>query len=274
MRWAPMSVGLLVSACLAAIGVQTAAAETATRTVSADSLCICGVRAQVSVSPGGDDGGMTVRMSGPAEALDSIETSVSEGELRLSGGGEGNRVTTTVRNGGSTTTVVSGSGPIRVEGDFPNGVSVTSRGEGRSATVEITVTAPPGTPLRVAPLLGDLDVGALDGPLTATIETGSLSVESAGPASIDLVGAGSVAIGSVSGHLAVRLSGNGGVSVTDGAVDALKVALSGAGDVSFGGRAKTADLALSGTGMIRVDHVVERPRIRVTGAGAVDVGNW
>jgi hypothetical protein len=64
------------------------------------------------------------------------------------------------------------------------------------------------------------------------------------------------------------------VTIEQAALARLEVRVTGAGEVTVGGRAQEAQVALTGTGLVRIDEVAARPGVRVVGSGAVEIGNW
>lgn len=158
--------------------------------------------------------------------------------------------------------------------------------------VVITITIPKGGSIRIDDMVGKLEVGDLDGPLTADIraaadlKTGRLSqarIDVAGAAGIrtgdiagkldlNIAGAGDIDIGTVrqgadikiagfgnvdvagvNGPVSVRVSGVGDVDLNDGKVDLLDVSVSGLGSVTFDGEAKDRRISSSGMASVRVN---------------------
>lgn len=158
--------------------------------------------------------------------------------------------------------------------------------------VTITVTLPKGTAIHIDDMIGKLEVGDLDGPLTADIRSavdikaGRLSsarIDVAGAAGIDtgdiagkldlnIAGAGDVDIGTVrqgadiriagfgnvdvagvKGPVSVRVSGVGDVDLNKGDVDLLDVSVSGLGSVAFQGEAKERRISSSGMASVKVN---------------------
>ncbi|OYQ32609.1 hypothetical protein CHU95_17675 [Niveispirillum lacus] len=158
--------------------------------------------------------------------------------------------------------------------------------------VVITVTLPKGSAIHVDDMIGKLEVGDLDGPLTADIraaadlKTGRLSsarIDVAGAAGIhtgditgrldlSIAGAGDVDIGSVrqgadisiagfgdidiagvKGPVSVRVGGVGDVDLNNGDVDMLDISVAGMGSVSFEGAAKDRRINSSGLSSVRVN---------------------
>ncbi|MFV3127960.1 hypothetical protein [Niveispirillum sp. KHB5.9] len=158
--------------------------------------------------------------------------------------------------------------------------------------VVITVTLPKGTAIHIDDMIGKLDVGDLDGPLTADIraaadiKTGRLSsarIDVAGAAGIDtgdiagkldlniagacdvdigtvrqgadirIAGFGNVDVAGVKGPVSVRVSGVGDVDLNKGDVDLLDVSVSGLGSVAFEGQAKERRINSSGLASVKVN---------------------
>lgn len=158
--------------------------------------------------------------------------------------------------------------------------------------VTIRVTVPVGTPVRIDDMIGSVDLGDLDGPLTADIraaveiKAGRLSqasIDIAGAASIQLgdvagkldlsiAGAGNAEIGavrqsadiriagfgdvdlaSVRGDVTVRMSGVGSVDISDGHADMLDIAVSGMGGVSYDGKARDQRVSSTGLSSVRIN---------------------
>jgi len=158
--------------------------------------------------------------------------------------------------------------------------------------VVITITIPKGGSIRIDDMIGKLEVGDLDGPLTADIraaadlKTGRLSearIDVAGAAGIrtgdiagkldlNIAGAGDIDIGTVrqgvdiriagfgdvdvagvNGPVSVRVSGVGDVDLDNGKVDMLDVSVSGLGSVTFQGEAKDRRISSSGLSSVKVN---------------------
>lgn len=158
--------------------------------------------------------------------------------------------------------------------------------------VTITVTLPKGTAIHVDDMIGKLEVGDLDGPLTAEIRAaadiqtgrlqsarfdvagaagihvgdiaGMLELAIAGAGDVDvgvvrqgvdirIAGFGDVDVAGVRGPATVRVSGVGDVDLNDGDVDLLDVSVSGLGSVEFDGRMKDQRINASGLASVRVN---------------------
>lgn len=120
--------------------------------------------------------------------------------------------------------------------------------------VVITVTLPKGSAIDVDDMIGKLEVGDLDGALTANIraaadiQTGRLS-----SARIDVAGAAGIHTGDIAGKLDLTIAG--------------------AGDVDIGAVRQGADISIAGFGNVDVAGVKGPVSVRVSGVGDVDLNN-
>lgn len=85
-------------------------------------------------------------------------------------------------------------------------------------------------------------------------------------------GSGDVAAYSVSGALHARIGGSGDIAVHNGDVTDMDVAVSGSGDIKLGGVARTLTAVVSGSGDVTVGRVTGQVIKRVSGSGDVNAG--
>jgi hypothetical protein len=129
-------------------------------------------------------------------------------------------------------------------------------------------------PLRVR-LAGSGDVHAGSAAAVDLEVSGSadVSVKSArGGLAASVSGSGDVTADSVSGPLRAHVAGSGDVHVREGAVSDMDVAVSGSGDVHFGGVARSLAAQVSGSGDVSVGRVTGPVSKHVTGSGEVSIG--
>jgi hypothetical protein len=139
---------------------------------------------------------------------------------------------------------------------------------------------------------GDWSVADQAGPLTARLAgSGDLRAGSAGSAdfkiagSADVImravrnglttaisGSGDVTADAVNGPLHARIAGSGDVRIRGGAVTDMDVAVSGSGDVRFGGVAQSLTAQVSGSGDVSAAHVTGPVTKHVSGSGDVTAG--
>jgi len=163
---------------------------------------------------------------------------------------------------------------------------------GDDEQIRVRITAPPGTALTIGDMIGEAQVGDLDGDLTidvgtaASLEIGRVRtarVNARGALSLDLEevtdglradlsGASSVSVGNVRGPLdfavnglgsaridrvdgpvSLRLNGVGSIHVNDGRADPLTIVTSGLGSVTFDGVAIAQTVSRSGFGSVTIN---------------------
>lgn len=157
--------------------------------------------------------------------------------------------------------------------------------------VIITVTLPKGASIHIDDMIGKLEVGDLDGPLTADIraaadiKTGRLSsarIDVAGAAGIhtgdiagkldlNIAGAGDVDIGTVRQGTDIRIAGFGNVDVA-GVKGPVSVRVSGVGDIDLkGGDVDMLDVSVSGLSSVMFEGQAKERRINSSGLASVKV---
>lgn len=158
--------------------------------------------------------------------------------------------------------------------------------------VVIAITLPKGASIHVDDMIGKLEVGDLDGALTADIRsaadiktgrlssaridiagaagihtgdiTGKLDLNIAGAGDLDIgtvrqgadisiAGFGNVDVAGVKGPVSVRVSGVGDVDLNNGDVDMLDIDVAGMGSVAFEGEARDRRISSSGLSSVRVN---------------------
>lgn len=257
----------LVTALLATAPVL--AAETSTR-VEGSSVRLEGMAAQVTVKTE-DRADVAVDWRGSKRFVDAVQVSrdgaTAVVRLRPSGGTMSsggtvvaNNVTTVVGGGGSATVTIGGQ--------------TQSSSNGDDSRAELTVRMPKGGDLALLDGNGPCDIGEVRGRFTLRLSAGTCRIASLGQASEITLSSGEVSIGNAAGTLWLAIAGSGKIEVRTAHLDVLHARIEGAGDIGVGGEAGNADLSLAGVGSISVARVVERPRVQMTGAGAISVGNW
>lgn len=158
--------------------------------------------------------------------------------------------------------------------------------------VVITITLPRSASIHVDDMIGKLEVGDLDGALTADIRSaadiktgrltsaridvagaagihtgdiaGKLDLNIAGAGDVDIgtvrqgadiriAGFGNVDIAGVKGPVSVRVGGVGDVDLNNGDVDMLDISVSGLGSVAFEGEARDRRINTSGLSSVKVN---------------------
>jgi Putative auto-transporter adhesin, head GIN domain len=87
-----------------------------------------------------------------------------------------------------------------------------------------------------------------------------------------VVDAGSVSIDEIQGAFEAELRGAGSIEAAGMRAAALQLRLSGAGSMSFAGKAQSARIHASGVGSIEIEHVLTEPLITARGLTTIDIG--
>lgn len=102
--------------------------------------------------------------------------------------------------------------------------------------------------------------------------SGRVLAGSTGDLKVAVGGSGNVAVASVAGPADIAIGGSGDVRVQGGSASRLKVAIGGSGDVTFEGVVVDVDVAIAGSGDVRVAEVTGRTSRSVVGSGQLIVG--
>ena len=252
------------------------------KTFAATSLELNGIRARsVSVRP---VHGSDIRCSaqGTTKELEAFTFDV-------------NRQGCQVVSGGSSGSSISGStGDINVDGDIITiGDNVFSGGSVRiggfqfgrrgiqinsdsisigNSGIDLVVEVPVSTPVSVVRARCDVSVGAIEGPLTARIQSSyDVSASSVTTLDVEIQGSGDVLASSVRGDVRVVIQGSGDVEVAGGSIRHLDVSVHGSGDVQIDATAAYAHLSVHGSGDIKVQRVTGRVDESKHGSGSIKV---
>ncbi|MEO5374553.1 MAG: DUF2807 domain-containing protein [Alphaproteobacteria bacterium] len=212
---------------------------------------------------------MQVVARGPKKAVDALLTKVRGDVLEVSGGGDPDSSVSVVQMNNITTVVTGGGSASVTIGGRDASVNVPPR-----PPLEVTVRVPRRTPVRIERASDTCTIGDTGGPLRLGLASASVTAGRVGSVDLAVDGSGDVHIRRVDGDMTVALRGSGDVTVDEANIGALSVAIDGNGDVSIGGKVRTATLAISGAGDIRIKEVASQPKIAISGAGNVSVGNW
>lgn len=87
-----------------------------------------------------------------------------------------------------------------------------------------------------------------------------------------VVDAGSVSIHEIQGPFEAELRGAGSIEAAGMRAAALQLRLTGAGSMSFAGKAQSARIHASGVGSIEIEHVLTEPLITARGLATIDIG--
>jgi len=275
---------------LLACGALAAAVLTSGAAAAAPSVQINDAVARVVLIPE-DRGDVKVEFLTTSRAL-PLHVDRQGARTVIDGGLKSNRIYSCTDIGGKIRVGVRGVGQVAWE-DIPQVVVRTPRNAevsaggavygsvGRTASLDISNAG-----------CGDWTVGNVSGPLhVRQAGSGDLRAGSAGSADIRIAGSGDVALGrvagpvradiagsgdihaaSIAGDLDAHIAGSGDVRVDEGRARAMKVAVAGSGDVSFGGVADSLEARVMGSGDVSAARVTGAVSKSVMGSGEVRVG--
>jgi hypothetical protein len=177
------------------------------------------------------------------------------------------------------TTIVSGRNNIVIATPGARATQIiggvaTTVGGPTEPPLEVQAYVPQGAPLIVEGMVGELTVEGVDGPVELELAGGSARLDRVSGGRLAVVGGSQIEAGAARGDLTLEVQGAGEVVVDQAALETLEVAISGSGNVRVGGSAQQARVAVAGVGNVAIDEVRERPEVRVTGIGRIDIGNW
>lgn len=186
-------------------------------------------------------GSADISIDGHAE----LDLGAVAGALEVAIAGSGTLAGSTVGTAGVS---IAGSGKVDLgDVDETMSVSIAGSGEARigdSAGAEVQISGS-----------GDVAIGAVSGGLRAIV-----------------LGSGDIDAAAVNGAFSAAISGSGEINVEAGRGDPFEVAISGSGDVRFGGTGVDVDAALSGSGNLFLGALEGNLDARTSGSGRVEVG--
>lgn len=209
-----------------------------------------------------------LELRGSAEALGRLRRELRGDLLELTAEPGQHGVTTIVSGHNNIVIASPGARATQIIG------GVTTTVGPPEPPLEVHAYVPQGAPLIVEGMVGELTVASVDGPVELELAGGSARLDRVTGGRLAVVGGSRIEAGAATGDLALEVQGAGDVVVDEAALERLEVAISGSGDVRVGGSAQRARVAVAGVGNVAIDEVRERPEVRVTGIGRVDIGNW
>lgn len=246
-----------------------------------DALEISQLSADVDIQPSGKDE-ITIVATGPADVVDQLEISKSEGMIYVSGRANDNNITITQNvnfgnNRGHIGNVIAGN--VSSIGRF-GGVTVISgddviinTGGDNDAKLSLKNTAPLYTELSFSGITGDITIGDLQADVNLDL-SGQNFVQIATVRHLDLDSSGQceVIAEEITGSANLDISGNAKIELRKGYVEKLAVDASGMGKVDARITAKCANLNASGMCNIYVKEVTGRCHKRSSGMSHIAVG--
>lgn len=137
--------------------------------------------------------------------------------------------------------------------------------------LQLKLTVPAGTPVRVDGLVGDAHIGDTMGPMNFEAVSSHSRIGHVRDAKLSLAGSGDIEVAEVSGPLSLEVAGSGKIGV--GRTGAVKADLAGAGDVALGDIQGGLKLDIAGSGNLSAASVHGPVKVDIAGSGSVRIAN-
>ena len=156
--------------------------------------------------------------------------------------------------------------------------------------LKLTITAPAGTPYEIDDMVGKINAGDLDAPVSigTTSASGkigrvkSADIQISGSGDLELAavadglklaiaGAGSLKAAEVNGAVEVAISGSGSVEVAAGTASSFNVDIAGSGDVAFKGHVVNPSVSIAGSGEVVLNTYSGGLEQSIMGSGDVRI---
>ncbi len=202
-------------------------------------------------------------VTGPAAALAALEVDAAADTLRV-GRPQSGRSVTVVQQ----LTVVTGPG---ASSSVVIGGSAAATGEA-AAPLDVVLDLPSGTRLELLGFTGAAVIGDLAAPVRIQVIDGTVRTGAVATAEFATIGQGSIEAATVTGDLEASVTGAGRITVLGGTLEAVTVAVTGAGEVDIDAPAASAVVEMVGDGAVRLAAVASEPVVSRVGAGRFEVG--
>jgi hypothetical protein len=156
--------------------------------------------------------------------------------------------------------------------------------------LKLTITAPAGTPYEFEDMVGKIDAGDLDAPVSIEAMSATGKIGRVKSADIGIVGSGDLQLGAVAeglkvsiagagtikaaevkGEFRVGIAGSGNVEVEAGAATSFDVDIAGSGGVVFKGHAVNPSGSIAGSGEVVLDTYTGELKQEIMGSGNVRI---
>jgi hypothetical protein len=140
---------------------------------------------------------------------------------------------------------------------------------GKVADLQVHVSAPLGTPVEIEDMVGSVNGGDLDAPLSLEGSALNARFGRVTTARISVAGSGHFVIGVVKETLDVEIAGSGKFEATSAA--SARIEIAGGGDVKVGPIATSLKTEVAGSGDVRVASINGPMEVSIAGSGSVYV---
>jgi len=146
--------------------------------------------------------------------------------------------------------------------------------EEEASDLKLTITAPAGTPYEIEDMVGKINAGDLDAPVSIGATGASGKIGRVKSADIDIAGSGDLEFGAVADGLKLAIAGAGSLKAAE-VNGAVEVAIAGSGSVEVAaGTASSFDVDIAGSGNVAFKGHVVNPSVSIAGSGEVVLNTY
>jgi hypothetical protein len=243
-RWKSAVTGALVAAALTLPAIADNWIVGPTKNFNARAVSVHDVVGSLTIAVR-DDGPATVQLSGSKTRVDA----------------------TSVRQDGGTLVVVGQN--FEQVWDWRHWFDFS--GDYSRGSLNVKITLPRGSEVKVDDLIGDAEIGDTMGPLHFSAVSTNSTIGRVSDAHISLAGSGRVALGDVAGDLQVETAGAG--KIITGNAKSVRADVAGSGAIETGAINGSLSLDIAGSGDFSAQRVSGPTRIDIAGSGSVRIAN-
>lgn len=153
------------------------------------------------------------------------------------------------------------------------GIHIDSEDE-EATNLKLTITAPAGTPYEIEDMVGTLNAGDLEAPVSIGAASLKGRIGRVQSADISIAGSGELFLGQVADGLKVAIAGAGTVKATE-VKGAFSVGIAGSGNVEVeAGTASSFDIDIAGSGGVVFKGHAVNPSVSIAGSGEVVLSTY
>lgn len=146
--------------------------------------------------------------------------------------------------------------------------------EEEASDLKLTITAPAGTPYEIEDLVGKINAGDLDAPLSLGATSASGKIGRVKSADVEISGSGDLELAAVADGLKLAIAGAGSLKAAE-VNGAVEVAIAGSGSVEVAaGTASSFNVDIAGTGNVAFKGHVINPSVSIAGSGEVVLNTY
>ena len=144
-------------------------------------------------------------------------------------------------------------------------------GDYNRGSLNVKITVPRGSDVRVDDLIGDAEIGDTMGPLHFSAVSTNSTIGRVSDAHVSLAGSGKVTVGDIGGDLRAETAGSG--KIITGNTKSVHADVAGSGAIETGAISGGLNLDIAGSGDFSAQRVSGSTHIDIAGSGSVRIAN-